>query len=343
MITNTKEVKNIVASALMLATITNTFAQEETKEEKKLTFSSTIDVYYRTNLSSTDIESQAPNTSFANETGFALGMANIIASYEGEKTGAVADIAYGPRAVDAVGGDALNINQLYTYWNVSKGTTLTLGRFNTFLGYEVISPSANFNYSTSYLFSSGPFSHIGLKADFALSEDFNLILAVMNVTDENFNGTSTSSVPGAYSLGAQLGYSGQFLNLYYDGKAKLGFEVDYTGGFNLSNSFFLGINAAYADNDGAGFSGIALYPQLATSDSFSLGLRGEYFSTFDGISGTDDPSVFAATLTTSYTLEKLIIKPEIRLDSNSEEIFFDSDGAATKSLSSFTIAAIYTF
>ena len=90
-------------------------------------------------------------------------------------------------------------------------------------------------------FLSGPFIHIGLKADFALSEDFSLMLAVMNATDlTEFNPT------GEYAFGAQLGYAGQFLNLYYDsGSFSLGFEIDYTGGFDLSDDFFLGINAAY--------------------------------------------------------------------------------------------------
>jgi hypothetical protein len=340
-ITKTNYVKNIffLASLFMATTLV---AQDETEEKKPLTISGTVDAYFRTNLSSTDVGSQAPGTSFADESGFALGMANIIASYEVSKTGAVADLAYGPRGLQAAGVDAgIFVNQLYAYWNVTEGTKLTLGRFNTFLGYEVISPASNFNYSTSYLFSSGPFSHVGLKADFALSEDFSLMLAVMNVTDENFNGTS-SSVPGAYSLGAQLGYSGQSLNLYYDGNAKLGFEVDYTGGFDLSDTFFLGLNAAYADNDGEGFAGVALYPHLATSDNFSLGLRGEYFTTHSDVIG-DDLSVFAATLTGSYTIENLIIKPELRLDNGSEDIFFDSDLAPTKSLSSFLIAAIYSF
>tara|TARA_R110002051_G_scaffold266550_1_gene326379 strand:+ start:838 stop:1884 length:1047 start_codon:yes stop_codon:yes gene_type:complete len=345
-IKKTSYVKNIFFLALLFIG-TTLVAQEEAEEKKPLSISGSVDAYYRTNLSSTDVGSQSPSTatffnSFAGESGFALGMANLIASYEGTKTGAVADLAFGPRGLEAVGGDeGVFVNQLYAYWNVTEGTKLTLGRFNTFLGYEVISPVANFNYSTSYLFSNGPFSHVGLKADFALSEDFSLMLAVMNVTDENFNGTS-GSVPGAYSLGAQLGYSGQFLNFYYDDKAKIGFEVDYTGGFDLTDTFFLGINAAYADNDGSGFAGAALYPQLATSDSFSIGLRGEYFTTHaDGVS--DDPSVFAATLTGSYTIENLMIKPELRLDSGSEEIFFDNDLAPTKSLSSFLIAAIYSF
>tara|TARA_R110002051_G_scaffold100879_3_gene171340 strand:- start:29634 stop:30665 length:1032 start_codon:yes stop_codon:yes gene_type:complete len=340
-ITLTKYVKNVLCIAI-LCLGTTVFAQEEVEEKKQLSISGSVDTYFKTNLSSTDEGSQAPGTSFANETGFALGMANLIAIYDMEKTGVVADLVFGPRGDAAVGSDLPYVNQLYAYWNVSEKTTLTLGRFNTYLGYEVISPAANFNYSTSYLFSSGPFSHVGLKADFALSDDFSLMLAVMNVTDENFNGTSNGAIPGAYSLGAQLGYSGQFLNFYYDGNAKLGFEVDYTGGFDLSDSFFLGINAAYADNDGEGFSGAALYPQLATTDNFTIGLRGEYFSIHsDAI--LDEPSIFAVTLSGSYTIENLTIKPELRLDNGSEELFFDNDVSPTKNLSSFLIAAIYSF
>ncbi len=331
--------KLITLSMLFMATVL--FAQEEEAAKKKVSISGTVDAYYNTNLTSTDQaifgggdEFQSFGTSFANETGFALGMANIIAGYEGESTGVVADIAFGPRADAATGG--FNLNQLYAYWNVSEGTTLTLGRFNTYLGYEVISPAGNFNYSTSYLFSNGPFSHVGLKADFALSDDFSLMLAVMNATDVNSNTT------GDYALGAQLGYSGQFLNFYYDSGVVLGFEIDYTGGFDLSDDFFLGINGAYADNDGNGFYGAALYPQLATSDDFSIGLRGEYFNwMIDG--ATDEPNVFAVTLTGSYTVENLIIKPELRLDSNSEEVYFDSDLQPTKSLAAFTLAAIYSF
>ncbi|WP_273275630.1 outer membrane beta-barrel protein [Maribacter polysiphoniae] len=325
-----------LALLTLLFSATVTFAQEEESAAKKVSISGSVDAYYQTNLSASDTEAQSFGTSFADELGFALGMANIIATYEGEKTGAVADVTFGPRGESATGG--YNLNQLYAYWNVSDATTLTMGRFNTYLGYEVISPVGNFNYSTSYLFSSGPFSHVGVKADFALSDDFSLMLAIMNVTDTNNNLT------GAYSAGAQLGYAGQFLNFYYDGGEVLGFEVDYTGGFDLSDDFYLGINAAYADNEGEGFSGVALYPQLATSDDFTIGLRGEYFSTRSDFID-DDPSVFAATITGSYTVDNLIIKPEIRLDSwgNDVEPYFDADGAASKSLSSFLIAAIYSF
>lgn len=317
------------------------FAQDE--ETSKLSISGSVDAYYQTYLTASDNDAPSFGTAFADKSGFALGMANLVLSYEGEKAGAVLDLVTGPRGAGATfNSDIVDgiVNQAYVYWNVSEGTTLTFGRWNTFLGYEVIAPAANFNYSTSYLFSSGPFSHMGLKADFTLSDDWSLMLAVTNPWD-----TNDTSLSGEYALGAQLGFFGQYLNLYYDSgnNGGLGFEVDYTGGFDVSDTFFLGINAAYNDNDGEGFYGAALYPQLATSDSFSIGLRGELYG-FHG-DGDDYPSVFATTLTGSYTVDNLIIKPEIRLDSwsNWDDVYFDSDGDDASSLAAFTLAAIYSF
>ena len=311
-----------------------TFFAIAQEEEPTLSISGTVDAYYQTYITSPDDVGTAFGTSFADETGFALGMANLVASYDLESTGVVADVVFGPRGDSAVGG--YNLNQLYAYWNVTEGTTLTMGRFNTYLGYEVISPAGNFNYSTSYMFSNGPFSMVGLKGDFTLGET-SLMLAIMNPTDVNNNTT------GGYALGAQFGYAGQFLNLYYDNDEVLGFEVDYTGGFDVDDELFIGINAAYQVSNDAGFYGVALYPQYTVSDSFAVGLRGELFGLHDD-SDDDLPSVLSTTLTGSYTVENLTIKPEIRLDSWSEsEPYIDNDGLATDSLAAFTIAAIYSF
>ncbi|NQZ45629.1 MAG: porin [Flavobacteriaceae bacterium] len=348
-IINTKYIKNlgIFALALMAAPM---MAQEEEEEKSKFDISGTVDVYYRANLTApNDEDAIAPGSSFANLPGFSLGMANVIASYEGEKVGFVADLVFGPRGTDAIFASPLYsatgdiINQLYAYWNVSESVTLTLGNFNTFLGYEVISPAGNFNYSTSYLFSYGPFSHTGLKADFDLGNEWSAMLAVMNPTDiTEFNPT------GDYAVGAQLGYSGQFLNLLY---SQGGFEIDYTGGFDLSDDFFLGINAAYfsLEDDGGSFAGAALYPQYKTSENFTIGLRAEYFTetdSFGAIGAVDadgDASVLALTLTGNATVGDLTIIPEIRLDSASEDAFIDNDLDPTSSLASFLVAAVYSF
>ncbi|GAA3522018.1 hypothetical protein GCM10022393_40620 [Aquimarina addita] len=343
-------------------------AQDE--EEKKwfdnFSVNGSVDGYFRANLTgpnkAADGEFLAPSTSFANQNGFSLGMANVILGYEGEKVGFVADLVYGPRGADAVfnsEGSANIINQMYVYWNVSEKVTLTMGNFNTYLGYEVISPTGNFNYSTSYMFSYGPFSHTGLKADFAINDEWSAMVAVMNPTDYTENNPFDT-----YIVGAQLGYAvdngSAYLNFRYGNEGVPGevgptFQADLTTGWDLSEDFYLGINGTYLstepqeDGDSFGFYGVALYPQYKTSESFTLGLRGEYFAEYSGgvdaldVDDEGDGSVFAATLTGSYAVGDLTFKPELRLDSTSEDSFEDGDFEPTDSLISFTLGAIYKF
>ncbi|MFT4791247.1 MAG: hypothetical protein ACI9KR_000866 [Arcticibacterium sp.] len=348
--TYTNKAKYLMLS-IALATSSFMIAQDIKQDTiPKFSISGTVDAYFRSNLNAPNVgdNTMAPGSSFAQLPGFALGMANIITAYEGEKVGFVADLVFGPRGTDAIFNSPMYsatgnvVNQLYMYWNVSEKVTLTMGNFNTFLGYEVISPAANFNYSTSYLFSYGPFSHTGIKADFALGEDLSAMIGVFNPTDlTEYNPT------GIYAFGAQLGYKGQYVNLLTDSGA---YELDYTGGVSLSDHFYLGLNAAVYDNDGIGFAGVALYPQLNTSDTFALGLRGEYFvesgayGAIDQIgNGTEDGSVFALTLTASASVGNLILKPEFRIDNASDDSFLNTKFAPQKSLSSFLLAAVYVF
>lgn len=331
-----------------------TYAQEEatteeTTEESSFAISGSIDTYFRSS-------EYAPGTSFGNLPGFALGMANVVVSYEGEKSGFVADLVFGPRGNDAVFGSATFINedgelvakgsnaivnQLYAYYNVSDSFTLTLGNFNTFLGYEVISPVANFNYTTSYMFSYGPFSHTGIKADIAVSDNVSLMLGVLNSTDM----TEFQPLGEDYMIGAQLGLYGQYINYLGGGTAGVS-QIDFTGGFNLTEDFYFGINAtSYSDDLDTEFSGIALYPQYTISDSFALGARFEAFSeeglgAIGSISGEGDNTSF--TLTGSYTSGNFIFKPEFRIDSASDEFYSNADGA-TDSLSTLILATIYSF
>jgi hypothetical protein len=323
-------------SALVAFLVFGGMTIAQAQEEPTFSVSGTVDSYYRSN-------EYAPGTSFANLNGFSLGMANIVLSYEGEKSGFVADLVYGPRGADAVFnsvGSSNIVNQLYVYYNVSDSFTLTLGNFNTFLGYEVISPAANFNYSTSYMFSYGPFSHTGLKADIGLSDDVSLMLAVLNSTDY----TESQPVGDDYMFGAQLGLFGQYINYLAGGLSNVS-QIDFTGGIDISDSFFLGVNATSYEDDNLKFSGVALYPQVALSDSFTLGGRFEAFTdeglgAIGSISENGDNTSF--TVTGSFSSGNMTIKPEFRVDTASGTYYTDADGA-TDSLSSFVLAAIYSF
>lgn len=321
---------------------------EEEEEGTKFVLSGSVDAYFRSNLNgpndATEYGLVAPATSFANLPGFSLGMINLVGSVEGEKAGMVADLVFGPRGSDAVfasplySNSAQIVNQLYAYWNMSDMVTVTLGNFNTFLGYEVISPTANFNYSTSYMFSYGPFSHTGLKVDITTESGLSFMAGLLNPTDiTEFNPT------GDYFFGAQVGYGGFFLNGLFGEDYS---QVDLTGGIDVTEDLYLGVNATLTDtgND-TGFSGAALYAQLATGENFTLGARAEYFVDKQTVFGDFVEGVNAVdfTLTGNYTVGDLTIIPELRLDNTSEDVFLDTDGAASGSLASFLIAFVYSF
>lgn len=292
---------------------------EEKQDEPTFALSGSVDTYFHSSFGVTNAGINAPATAFANLKGFGLGMANLIATYSGDKAGFTADLVFGPRGQAAVFASSQGIvNQMYAYYKLSDKVTLNLGQFNTFLGYEVISPAVNFHYSTSYMFSYGPFSHTGLRADFDLGGGLVAKLAIMNPTDlVEFNPVNT------YTLGGQIGHSsdagGIWLNLLYgdqdgtldaddpafdeDGElitsAGSLFQVDLTTGWNLGEKFYLGVNTSYqtvaagegfvaegdvadASGDAATFFGFAVYPKVTLSESFALGLRAEYLGVTNG-------------------------------------------------------------
>jgi hypothetical protein len=385
----------LIIFLLLLISVPVIAQEEEEEEEGKLSFSGSADVYFRKNFNGpTKGEfAQSPNTSFGNLPGFSLGMLNLITKYEGKKVGVVADLVFGPRGEDAVfrspmnaagiGGSSQIVNQLYVYWTVSDAVTLTFGNFNTYLGYEVISPTANFNYSTSYMFSYGPFSHTGIKANFDLSEKISFMASIMNPTDmTEFNDLES------YTFGAQLGYAGEkgntYLNFLYgdqDGTFDLDFplsigqisagktfQVDLTSGLNLTEKFYLGVNTTYntistgqvvtgpddvedVSGDASGFYGVALYLQSQVSEKFRLGARGEYFSVFNtgidgavGLNDAGDGNVFALTLTGNVKVSKnFTLIPELRMDTTSEDTFLNNSLDPSKNLSSFLLAAVFSF
>jgi hypothetical protein len=358
----------------------------EPAEEPKLTFSGSIDTYFRTSFNTTNNSYEGsyygPSTSFADLKGFSLGMVNLITSYSGEKAGFTADLVLGPRGQAAVFGTASGqaiINQAFAFYKFSDKVTLNIGQFNTFLGYEVISPAVNFHYSTSYLFSWGPFNHTGARLDFALNNGFVAKLAVMNPTDiVEFNPVNT------YTLGAQIGKTtdagGIWFNFLYgdqdgtldedvaqidDSSAGKLFQADVTLGYNLGSKFYLGFNASMqsvapgefvngagsivdADGDASSFMGFAVYPKINITENFALGARAEYFSVKNGhlgIFGLDengDGNVVEFTLSGNYKVGGLTFIPEVRIDKTSEKSF-TKDNEVKDMMPSLTLAAVYKF
>ena len=332
------------------------YAQDTTKTDPPLSISGSVDTYFKYDFSGFKI-----NPAFASASGLPVGTSNIQTSFANEqnsisigmidlalkkkvgKAAFVGELSFGPRGsyqslVTGANGESFNIQNLYVSYDVTNKLNLTAGFMATFIGYEVISPVGNFNYSTSYLFTNGPFQNAGFKATYAFTDKVSLMAGIFNDSWNSYQSTVDVS-----NFGAQL-----FLNPAKGWTAYLnvitgpinGTEFDVTTAYQITNAFKLGLNAAdYSTaHGGSGFQGIALYPQIAATKTVSFGLRGEYFKYKNG-----GPDVKAFTLTSNIKAGPLTVIPELRLDNASQNSFLKGDLTPTKTASQFLIAAVYAF
>jgi hypothetical protein len=326
-----------------------TFAQDTPLE-----ISGSADVYYKYDFA----KASNIGTSFASDhNSVSLGMIDIALKKTTGKTSFVGEVSFGPRGQyqsipngDGTDTNSFHIQNLYVTYKATDKLSFTAGYMGTFIGYEVISPLANFHYSTSYLFTNGPFQNAGIKANYAISDKVGLMVGGFN---SSWNFYSADPMKGLNAIGAQLslipteGVSA-YLN-FMDG-SESGTIVDLTASFQLSEKFKLGLNAAdwSGIGDDEGYTGFALYPSVAVTENFGLGLRAEYFKAKESATALygigADNSVTAFTLSANLKAGGLTVIPEFRLDSAKDDNFFKSDMITpTKSASQASIALVYGF
>ncbi|WP_348798746.1 outer membrane beta-barrel protein [Flavobacterium adhaerens] len=341
--------KKILTILVLALTTSIAFAQDDAPASTPLEISGSGDLYYKYDFA------KVPNitTSFGtDQNSVSLGMLDIALKKTIKNVSFVGEISFGPRGqyqslpngdggFDGLDTNSFHIQNLYATYAVTDKLSFTAGYMGTFIGYEVISPVANFNYSTSYLFTNGPFQNAGVKANYAITEKFGAMIGVFN---DSWNTYKANPVKGLNAIGGQLSFATEGVSAYLnfmDGSVS-GTIVDLTATFQVTDAFKLGFNAADFSNEGdVGYSGAAIYPSYAFSDAFALGIRGEYFKYKEG---SGDTSVTAFTLSGNYKVNGLTIIPEFRMDTNSDEVMFvDSDLAPAKSASQVLLAVVYGF
>jgi hypothetical protein len=289
-------------------------------------------------------------------------MATLKLEHNTGKVSIVADLGFGKRAQEFSYNDdgiLAAIKQLYISYSPAAWVKFTAGSWATHVGYELVDAHLNRNYSMSYMFTNGPFFHTGLKADFTAGKH-GFMLGVANPTDYKYvpdGQINRKAFLAQYSVAftdkvkAYLNYvnsqapdsskTNQF-DLVLTGKISDKFNIGYNG--TVNNTKFREISK-YSEAES--WWGSALYLNLDPSSAFGLTLRGEYFSDknalkmFSGFNGGG--SIFATTLSANFRIQNLIIIPEFRVDSASESIFQNKDGASKSSAGSFLIAAVYAF
>ncbi|MFD2866863.1 outer membrane beta-barrel protein [Mucilaginibacter antarcticus] len=337
-----------------------TVKAQDKPADPPLTITGSVDAYYKYDFSG---HNNVPTSFATDQNSISIGMVDLALKKKVGKASFVGEVSFGPRGQyqsipngdgnPANANNSYHIQNLYVSYDATDNLNLTLGYMGTFVGYEVISPVGNFNYSTSYLFTNGPFQNAGFKATYTFSPKASLMVGAFN---DQWN--VYKSVSRVNTLGAQLFLSpvdgwNAYINLIYgDNETPTsGTVLDLTTSYQVTEAFKLGLNAAsFRASKGAGnggYVGAALYPQLAVSSAVTLGLRGEYFKTKTGTYVTAGPaagqSVTAITATANIKSGPLTFIPEFRLDNASTNAFTNSSGAATKQASQFLLAAVYAF
>lgn len=333
-------------------------APVETKPSFSITGSA--DVYYRFDFAKTKANNL---TSFTNShNSFALGMASVKFEHKTEKIGLVADLGFGTRAKEFTYNDEgllSAVKQLYVSYSPASWLKLTAGSWATHVGYELLDPQLNRNYSMSYMFTNGPFSHTGIKAEITKGKS-GFMVGLSNATDYRI--PPDGKINKKFFLAQYSIAFNDNLKLYLNYVGGKSPDTSKTSQFDavltakLSDKFNVGFNGTVNSTkswdgakttDGKSWWGSAVYLNIDPAPWFGLTLREELFSDKNQLkmfaTAADGGSILASTLSANFKTGGFIFIPELRIDNASQTIFVDKEGVGKKSFASFTFAAIYSF
>lgn len=348
--------KFFLGCTAMLLFILSYGQTDSTKTSPAPTITGSVDGYYRFNFNDPPSNSNFNNyTSFTNsQNSFELGMASIRADHTFGKASATIDLGFGRRAEEFSYANPEHptlfaIKQAFLSYAVSSKVKFTLGKWATHIGYEVTDAYLNRNYSMDYMFSFGPFSHTGIKADVSVGSKSAIMLGIANETDNVTTTTSPKYLLAQYSTATKndkvkvyLNYQGSYNYAF----SKTQFDAVVTG--VITDKFNIGYNGTfqmYAPKDLSSHSwwASAVYLNLDPTSVFGITLRSEYFHDVHGIVFPAATSIFDLTLSPNIRIANLTIIPELRLDAAQKEIFIKSDGTGIKSTITGLLAATYHF
>jgi hypothetical protein len=283
------------------------------------------------------------------------------------------------------GTDEVDPTQAYLTYTVPVGTgiNLSVGKFVTLLGAEVIKTYNNFNYNESndFIFTLGiPFTHTGVRANYAFSDKIGLTLGVNNGWDDVADNNDGKSIEGSLSLTPTSTLSILLNGMYgpeqlNHGNSKRGaFDPVVTWktplpGFTLVGEYLYahednpvavsplltganqGVNPLFflagcplgpCVRHGVDWQGAAGYLIYDLTDKAELVARGEFFRDSDGVRTGIRQSLAEMTFTLNYKVANgLLGRLEYRHDESNASPFLTNRGTPI-SLMGPGIGPVYT-
>ena len=226
-------------------------------------------------------------------------------------------------------GSSLYVEQALVKFRVPVGNGLDIymGKFVTFLGYEVIESPANLNFSRGLLFTNAiPLTHTGIYADYKWNDT---VETKFGIVDGWNNSSSTVASGGNYGFGGKaitgqltITAPGKNANItqsviyspdsaepaasnggYTDNSGVVVYDIwgNWNPTFVKDNALLLGFNGDFGYNSAAGtgvaggargsnaWYGFALYSQYKFTKVFSLAGRLEWLAETAGPGGPLGP------------------------------------------------------
>jgi hypothetical protein len=356
--------QNLFATGIIFCALNCAMAQNVATDSlaPKAVFeiSGSVDAFFRYDVAKTSLNNK---TSFTNaHNSFELGMATVKLSHSFKKVGMTADVGFGKRAEEFAYTDDRTrfiIKQLYLNYTLKNNLKLTAGSWATHIGIESVDAYVNRNYSMSYLFSYGPFSHTGIKAEKSFGRT-GLMLGVANPTDfrSAFSGShkyiigQLSNVSKSEKLKTYLNFQGGKPN----DTTRVN-QIDVVATYEISTKFNVALNGTLANfqsktaetkyGDMEQWFGGATYLNFNPSDKFGITLRSEFFKDKNQlnvfVAQTKGGTILANTLSFIFKKDNLSFVPEIRFEKASDTIYYEKNGASTDSALSFLVASYYKF
>jgi hypothetical protein len=266
-----------------------------------------------------------------------------------------------------VNDDELDLQIGYIQYNapIGKGLLIDFGKFATHIGSEVMDgyDGYNYNFSRSFLFNFGPFTHTGVRIQYALTDTIGLLGMVSNGQDNTVDDNNAKGFGGQISWAVcesavvYLNYFGSAETQINGGGTTVNSDAqrnyfDTVIEVSLSKKLLLNLNATYgvednrtAPNSGEntwwGFTGIVRYD---VNNWLSLNYRGQVFHDDDGARTGTLQEVWAMSLTPEVRINNnMVVRAEYRHDESSSSVFTDRHGNGQHIQDTLAFNALFYF
>ncbi|MGB7585346.1 MAG: outer membrane beta-barrel protein [Terriglobales bacterium] len=255
---------------------------------------------------------------------------------------------------------------------VAKGLRFDLGKFASFMGYEVIGgyDGYNDNFSRSFSFGYGvPFTLTGLRASYAFSRKITATVSVTNGWDD------VQRLNHAYTVGTQVALTPTKTTSisvnFIHGPERRQDTHDQRSVYELVATWkpvlklTLGGDGLYGHEENgvaighdALWKGLAGYAKYSLTSKFSLAFRGGVFYDGGGTRTGTDQTLNGFTLTPEYDLNaefsrlnshfrkadgKFVVRGELREDHSNKDVFLEGSIPSKQQQLTSAVNLIYLF